>query len=272
MNDIVMRLKVIILSALFVLFSAQSAYSKQYSPVNPVGYKPDIKSDEGGFWYAVDKIEKDVQHSSFTIQGTPLNTYVDEMVCRLAAQYCSDIRVYIINDPHFNASMYPNGMMHLHTGTLMRVASDDELAAILGHEIAHFLLTHQLEQWRSLKSASSLAAFADLALGGLATLAVGLNAFSHSRSSETDADLYGLQIMRDAGYKTEAAAQMWEYLEQERAADKTKRSKGASFFSTHPKTPKRARLLKAASMRYESTTRPEERQPSKQVPRLLLST
>ena len=55
---------------------------------------------------------------------------------------CGAARVYIMREPTFNASMSPNGTMRVFSGLLLRMRSESELAAVLGHEFGHYSGRH----------------------------------------------------------------------------------------------------------------------------------
>jgi predicted Zn-dependent protease len=227
--------------------------TETYEPLVDPNYSPDPGSDEGGFWYKVEKLEKDLQASPYVVSDPVLNDYVKGLVCKLADEYCSSIRVYIIKNPHFNASMYPNGMMHVWSGLLLRVDNEAQLATVLSHEIAHYLRTHQIIQWRRLKGELAVSAVLDVALlGGLATLATLGGSASFSRDQEMEADKYGFQIMTDKGFDPAAAYQLWDYLALERKQDKTK-SKRSSFFASHPMMDLRSEYLREMSSQYNQS-------------------
>src|SRR3546814_15342811 len=65
--------------------------------------------------------------------------------------------------PYFNASMAPNGMMKVWSGLLLRVNDEAQLAAILGHEMGHYMQRHTLARMRDMRSKAAIGAF----LGGL---------------------------------------------------------------------------------------------------------
>jgi predicted Zn-dependent protease len=235
------------------------AHAEEYTASFDLGYRPALSSDEGGFWYQVDKLEESIKVSPERVTDPVLNNYVKNITCKLAGEYCPHIRVYILRNPHFNAGMYPNGMMHVWSGLLLRTTSEAELAAVLAHEIAHFLRSHQITQWRKLRANASAAIFADLFLTmGFATLGVVQGAMSFSRTQETEADLFGLQLMAKAGYTPETASQLWEYVYSETKSDKSK-EKESVFFASHPKSnermavlAKKAQELRAAGRQYDS--------------------
>lgn len=249
------KLVIALLCVLASFFAKAEEYTANFDP----GYRPALSSDEGGFWYQVDKLEETIKVSPDRITDPVLNNYVKDLTCKLAGEFCPHIRVYILRNPHFNAGMYPNGMMHVWSGLLLRTTSEAELAAVLSHEIAHFLRSHQITQWRKLRANASAAIFADMFLTmGLATLSVVQGAMSFSRTQETEADLFGLQLMVKAGYTPETAAQLWEYVYSEAKSDNSK-EKESVFFSSHPKSSdrmvvlaKRAQELREAGRQYDS--------------------
>ena len=78
-----------------------------------------------------------------------------------------DLKIKIVKDPSMNASVFPNGVMLVNTGILALVHSEDELIAILAHEVAHFVANHTLVNLRKMAKAQNRAE-------ALTALAVGL--------------------------------------------------------------------------------------------------
>jgi predicted Zn-dependent protease len=110
--------------------------------------------------------------------------------------------------------MAPNGMMQVWTGLLLRAENEAQLAAVLGHEIGHYLERHTLERLRDLRSRAAFAQFIGMfglvgAIGQLGALA---GAFAFSRDHETRADRLGMRLMTRAGYDGRQAAQVWDNL------------------------------------------------------------
>ncbi|GMG85974.1 M48 family metallopeptidase [Biformimicrobium ophioploci] len=227
------------------LVSNAVAAATSYPPAFDPGYRPEASSDEGGFWYQVDKLERDIQHSPFVVTDPALNDYVGNMVCKLAGDYCSDIRVYVIENPHFNAAMFPNGMMHIHSGLLLRVESESQLAAVLGHEIGHYLRSHHLKQWRGLRDGAGVSMVFDMLLtGGLMTWAVMAGNSSFGRNQEIEADAIGANLMHASGYAPVEAANLWRYVDAEQKADSSRQASSV-FFATHPQPKERIAKLEA---------------------------
>jgi predicted Zn-dependent protease len=196
-------------------------------------HKPDSKSDEAGIWLQVDKIERRVRTAGNRMRRAPLNSYIAKVTCRVAGTYCKDVRVYTLRAPGFNASMYPNGMMHIRSGLLLRVENEAQLAAIIGHEAGHYLRQHSLQKMRDIREKTNSLLFFRIALAGagvpvvgdiamLATLS-GLSAFSRNR--EREADGYGLLLLSRAGYDPGEAWKVWQFLVKEKKADKGSRKR-----------------------------------------------
>jgi predicted Zn-dependent protease len=211
-----------------------------------------LKGDEEGLWFEMQEFERQLQRSPLLVRDADINDFVRTAACRVAGPYCDDVRIYVVRNAGFNASMAPNGMMIVWTGVLTRVESEDELATILGHEIAHYTRTHSIDQWRRVKS--GMAAGQVLSLGiGIATgvmLPVGeslalLSALSFSREQEQEADLLGAHMMVAAGMNPHATYRIWELLieEEKRAVDKG--DQGFAVFRTHPNPEARSKELRA---------------------------
>lgn len=215
------------------------------------GHQPLSASDEGGLWQAMAKSEDDLRESRFLVRDPALNDYVRDVACRLAASYCPDIRIYVVRTPYFNASMAPNGMMQVWTGLLLRAQNEAQLAAVLGHEIGHYLERHTLARWRDLRWKTDIAAFAGLGLS-----ASGFGRFSElkdvlalaslsafSREQEREADAIGFDLMTRAGYTPGEASQVWAQLIEEQK--KAKERQGPVFFlQSHPGPEERLERLR----------------------------
>ena len=213
------------------------------------GYRPDDGTDEGGLWMMVEDAEKATQRSPLLVKDEALNAYVRGLTCRLAGPHCKSIRVYILDIPHFNASMYPNGMMHVWSGLLVRSENEAQLAFVLGHEIGHFLERHSLERFRRAKNTSNFLAFFSLIAAGagvgiagdLATLIALGSLFSFSRDQEREADARGFDSLVEHKLDPRAGAIIWRNLmAEDEVAPKKRRS---PFFSTHPSPKERFTTL-----------------------------
>jgi predicted Zn-dependent protease len=210
--------------------------------------RPDLASDEGGLWALMDREEARLRRSPFRLRDEALSQYLQDVVCRLAGEHCPDVRVYAVRTPFFNASMAPNGMMQVWSGLLLRMDNEAQLAAVLGHEIGHFLRRHSIERLRDIKTRSAFGQFIGMfglvgLVGQLATLA---GAFAYSREHEREADRIGLALMTRAGYDPHEAAKVWgNLLEELRATPENDPSKNSVLFASHPPSDERRNTLEA---------------------------
>ncbi|HXZ51293.1 MAG TPA: M48 family metalloprotease [Burkholderiales bacterium] len=215
-------------------------------------YQPPSGSDEQGLWEQMDRVEQDLKTSPFVIRDAKLNAYLRGIVCRLAKDYCADMRIYVVRTPYFNASMAPNGMMQVWTGLLLRCNDEAQLAAILGHEMGHYLRRHTLQGYRDAREKSSFGTFLGLGLAaagvgyaaGLADLALVASMFGFTRDQEREADHIGLELMAKAGYAPLAAPEVWRQLLAEAKAGTANQSENL-MFATHPAPEERLTTLRA---------------------------
>lgn len=214
-------------------------------------YQPPPGSDEQGLWQMMDRVEQELKTSPFVIRDPKLNTYLRDIVCRLGKDYCADLRIYVLRTPQFNASMAPNGMMEVWTGLLLRCNDEAQLAAILGHEMGHYLRRHTLQGYRDAREKSNFGAFLGLGLaaagvgyaGALADLALLASMFAFTRDQEREADQIGLELMAKAGYAPLAAPEVWQQLVAEAKAGTADQSENL-MFATHPAPEERLATLR----------------------------
>lgn len=221
-------------------------------PARP-GQRPPVGSDEDELWYAMERAERELQQHPSLVRDPALNQYVRGVACRVAADHCGDMRVYIVEQPWFNASMAPNGMMIVWTGALLRFQDEAELALVLGHEFAHFRQRHSIQQWRRAKRSSAfLGSFGLLAWGGgagaagyLANILGTASMYQFSREAEREADAIGFEVATGQGYDPHAGARLWQRMKDEEAARRY--GKPVPVFASHPKTAERLEDVRAAA-------------------------
>ncbi|HXL74924.1 MAG TPA: M48 family metalloprotease [Burkholderiales bacterium] len=207
--------------------------------------RPDAGSDEGGLWSMMDREEVRLRKSPFSLRDPKLQAYVQDIACRLAGEHCLDVRVHLVRTPLFNASMAPNGMMQVWSGLMLRVDNEAQLAAVLGHEIGHYLARHSVERLRDAKSRSAFGMFIGMfgAVGAVGQLGLYAGMFAYSREHESQADSIGVLLMRKAGYDPGEAAKVWENLQLETKARPDGDASRSPFFATHPPAADRQQAL-----------------------------
>ena len=218
----------------------------------PPGYQPEEADDERGLWNEMKEYERSLSKSPLLVHDSEINVYIDDIVCRVAAAYCGDFRVYIIRNSNFNASMAATGMMQIWTGLITRSSSTDEIAAVVGHEIAHYTLLHSLENLRALRKKMTTGSVFDLVV--IATTGVSsqigqmtaiLSALAFNREQETEADLLGAALVANASYDPHASYRVWRQIIEEEEAAAVKREDHGVFAKTHPASENRARYLES---------------------------
>ncbi|MFQ6016675.1 MAG: M48 family metalloprotease [Kiloniellaceae bacterium] len=236
------------LLGLVALLGAACATTGQVADIKP-GEKPAPESVEAGLWMRMERLEEQIQTSGRLERDAELNAYLRGIVCKLAPDYCADIRISIVRAANFNASMAPNGAMHVWTGLMLRSDNEAQLAYVLGHELAHYLRRHTLKRWRDIRAKTDGLVFLQLAtamagvgyVGSIAQIAALGSVFAFSRDQEREADRLGFEMMREAGYDPQEAVKIWDLLlaEKEAAEEPDK----LIFFSTHPAAEERGATL-----------------------------
>ncbi len=154
-------------------------------------------------------------------------------------------QVNVIRSPDVNAWCMPGGKIAIYTGILDKLKlSDDEIAAVMGHEIAHALREHAREQASEQALAQLGLLGASLAGAGQGTINAGSQLYQlgvglpHSRTHETEADRIGVELAARAGYDPRAAIAVWQKMTQLGG------SRPLEFLSTHPNPESRMRDLR----------------------------
>ena len=165
--------------------------------------------------------------------------------------------VNLIGSKQINAFVMPGGKIVFYTGILDQLQlTDDEIAMVMGHEMAHALREHARERLaKSQVTGMGLSLGAQLlGLGDMGNLAANLGTelltLQYSRSDESEADLVGLEIAARAGYDPKAAITLWQKM-----AKATGDKGGMAFLSSYPSGPTRIKELEANLPKVESLYR-----------------
>lgn len=161
--------------------------------------------------------------------------------------------VNVENNDQLNAYCMPGGKIMVYTGLINKLqATDDELAAVIGHEIAHALREHGRErmsqayaQQAGIVGIGILAAIfsddpntAKASMGVAAAVSAVALTLPNSREGEREADRIGLELSARAGYDPNAAVTLWEKMGKQSGA------KPPEWLSTHPSEGSRINDLK----------------------------
>lgn len=146
-------------------------------------------------------------------------------------------QLVLINAPILNATCAPGGKITFYTGLIEQLnLTDDEIAAIMGHEIAHALREHGRERLSQAIAQSAVTNIAMAAAGAYGSAISAANqaaqyilVLPNSRQNESEADAIGLELAARAGFKPQAAISVWQKM------NKATQGKGPpEFLSTHP--------------------------------------
>lgn len=180
--------------------------------------------DERGLWMQLDEEERRFRDSPLVLRDQKLTAYVHGILCRTVGEdRCGAVRAYVVKDDSFNASMAPNGLMIVNTGLLVRVHSEAELAAVLGHEFAHFERRHTLDRFRKGRATADALAWIGLA-GAVSRTSFASTGNSlifsfvrYGREQESEADALSAQLIRASPYRLRASG-IWRRLAGEEDA------------------------------------------------------
>ena len=172
--------------------------------------------------------------------------------------------VNLIGSKTLNAFCMPGGKIAFYYGILKQLQlSDDEVATIMGHEMAHALREHARERMGKTAAtrvgAGLLSALLGLGDAGNTVLNMGsqLLTLRFSREDESEADIVGMDLAARAGYDPRAGVSLWNKMIE------ANKNAPPQFMSTHPSGPTRiadieAKLPKVMPL-YEAAAKPEKR-------------
>ena len=189
---------------------------------------------------------------------------VGRRIARVANRPDFNWQYYVIDSKKANAFVLPGGKIFVYSGLFKYARTDAELAAVIGHEVAHALRSHGIEGAQREQKAALVGILLQVGLGvagidpnvaSTVNQAYGYGAkygyiHPYSREKETEADSIGLMLMAQAGYDPRAAITFWQ---------KFAKVGGhmPEFLSTHPDPGNRIanlkRLLPKAMAIYERT-------------------
>lgn len=144
----------------------------------------------------------------------------------------------VLDEPAVNAFALPGGFVYATRGLLVHLQSEDELAAVLGHEIGHVTARHGVVQLRKSRvAAASVGVFRIVDpnlrhVGGIAAGTAGLALLKHSRDDEYEADSLGLRYAARAEYDRAATVAVFDVLVGVSKAESSARV--PTWMSTHP--------------------------------------
>ena len=182
-------------------------------------------------------------------------TFMDDLAFRIIEsgelRYADRFQweVFIIHDDVLNAFVTPGGKIYFYTGLIEFLEREDDLAGVMGHEIAHADRRHSTQQ---LTKAYGLSALVGIVLGNdpglLSEIAQTLVQLSFSRSDESEADAYSVRYLCNTPYAANGAAGFFRQLEGSSIVPE--------FLSTHPNPSNRVTAIDDLAEELECSTEP----------------
>ena len=202
------------------------------------------------------KLARRVQHELAVTADEPMQERVRTIGAHLVAVCDRKDLLYtftVVNDKEVNAFSLPGGYVFLNDGLIKKVSSDDELAGVIAHEVAHIAARHAIKRYESsvgmqIIQLATLAARQGNMAGGL-SVAMQAAQLAYARQDELEADQLAVKYMRAADYDPHA---MLTFLEKIHEIDQDKTAylpRGVvrpQYGMTHPYVPERIRAVKEA--------------------------
>lgn len=228
------------------------------------------KSDEARIGRA---IMRNIRASGQLVEDPQVNEYINEIGHRIASQTNDgdhSFTFFVVDDPNINAFALPGGFVGVHTGLLDATRSEDELAGVLAHEVAHVTQRHiaraiHANQRQSiLSTAIMLGAILAGAAGGSSDAMQGAIAVAQgtamqqqinfTRNNEYEADRVGISALADAGFDPQGMATFFEVISND---TRPVEARVPEFLRTHPVTSARIAEARGRAREYPKVSTPD---------------
>ena len=196
-------------------------------------------------------IMQQIRASGQLIEDPQITEYINDIGHRISAQSNDGdhtFTFFVIDDPNINAFALPGGYIGVHTGLLEATRSEDELAGVLSHEVAHVTQRHIARAVHANSRQSILTTAIMLgaillgavsgaggdAMQGAIAVAQGAAAqqqINFTRNNEYEADRIGISALAEAGFDPQGMASFFEVISRGNTAPETKMPE---FLRTHP--------------------------------------
>jgi predicted Zn-dependent protease len=187
----------------------------------------------------------DYKQKNTLSKSSDVSSYVNCVANAVTAQVSDRYKweVGVFDEPSVNAFALPGGKIGVNTGLLKAAENQHQLAAVIGHEVAHVTARHSAAQVSN-QLATQLGVSAVAQGTGVNPQLVGMGAdllltLPYSRAAESEADVLGLDNMARAGFDPRESVQLWRNMARESGA------RPVTFLSTHPAPQSRIRDLEA---------------------------
>ncbi len=198
-------------------------------------------------------IIKDYRAFGSVINDDLINSYLNQLgerIVRAAGEQSANYEFFLVADTAINAFALPGGFIGVHTGLITAARSEDELASVLAHEVAHVSQRHIARLYGQQKNASLVSTAALIAAmlvassnpqaaQGLITAGAGFQIdkrLSFTREVEREADRVGYNTLVNAGFEPKAMVTFFGRLQQ---SSRFYENNAPAYLRTHPLTTER---------------------------------
>ncbi len=263
------------LATTLMLFAAANGTASAQVNLPDIGSPADAilpKSDEARLGAA---IMARLRATGQVVDDPLLNEYINEVGHRIAAHASEgehSFSFFVVEDPNINAFALPGGYIGVHTGLLQATRSEDELAGVLAHEVAHVTQRHiaraiHANQRQSIVStAIMLGAILAGAAGGSGDAMQGAIAVAQgsamqqqinfTRAHEYEADRVGISALAQAGFNPDGMASFFEVISR---STRPTELRVPEFLRTHPVSSARIAEARGRARDYPAVTTSDSR-------------
>lgn len=215
-----------------------------YSATKPLSLPENevISTYEKRLWKHAEEEQRAIGERDMLCNNEELRHYLNELAKKINpvnTDKTFSFQVEVIKSPRFDAFSYPNGLIYLTTGILVRIDNEAQLAFILGHEMAHCMLKHTLKSFTYLKNRSTFSEGGSIGRAypiGSETEGISFDSLTskyamlgYLQEFEIEADNKGLELIIKAGYDVGEVLKVFTYLSEELNAASLTASHSFSF-------------------------------------------
>ncbi|MDO5656655.1 MAG: M48 family metallopeptidase [Flavobacteriaceae bacterium] len=258
-NGFKIRLIIGLLIAAFAVFQ----YYSNTSTNEITGEKQHVSiTPEQEIQLGLDGRDYMIQQSGGLLQDAEIQQYIDQIGAEIVHKSDASKTPYVyefhvLADPNMvNAFAMPGGQIFITAGLLKRLENVDQLAGVLGHEVAHVVARHSAQQMAKQNLTSGLVGAAGVVGGDMnsaqyAQMIANMVNMKYGREDELESDELGVRFMVQSGYNPTALIRVMEILDEASGGQAP-----PEFASTHPSPANRIQKIQAAIEKYSNQLPP----------------
>jgi beta-barrel assembly-enhancing protease len=196
-----------------------------------------LTEGEKRLWSMSEDAEVQIRKSGKLFRFESANRSLVRILNDLYPDQQGNMRISIVKHPILNAFAFPNGGIYIHTGIISAAKNEAQIAAVVAHEGAHYILKHSAKSRIKRSNMMSFALMVNLiGIPFIGELIGASSVMGYSQNLEREADMMGAARLLKAGYDIREAEEMFKYMASDAKANETKHP---FFFASHPKLQER---------------------------------